>query len=730
MVEGAETTWGDAEKAGPPRILLVAPQPFYEDRGTPIALLHVLKSYVAHGYHVDVLTHPLGTSPPLEHVRYLRVGNPFGFKAIPIGLSIRKIVLDILLFFKLRKLLTRHRYTCVHAVEESAFLVALLRKKSRVPLVYDMQSNLAEQLCAYPLLAWRPLRALWYHCECWLIRHSSIVACSLGLADCVREVSPGKPVHEWHYPGQLVAVDDASVDRLRQELSLAPGQPIVMYTGNLAAYQGIDLLVASMAKAVERSPQVVFVLVGGSDDQIAQLDQRLSQQLSADRCRLVPRIEQDQVPAYLKLADVLVSPRTYGENLPLKVIEYLAAARPIVATDIKAHRRLLSLDTAVLVEPNAGALAEGIGRLLADETLRLEYARRGYRYYQDHLGQDHFHRMTGQLLAEVNDGVFVSQRAGGEANNPVRTVSVVIPVRNGAASLPRLIEAIHAQKLEEHAVEIIVVDDGSTDGTADVAREAGAQVVHLTEPTGNPAHARNVGALKASGEFLIFLDVDCIPEPGWLHTMLATHAKGWPCVGGALSMPDGLTLMSRLDYYCGWYHAHDRQDMHVVTQHPPCNLGVERSLFLSTRGFTELQPIAYAHEELAWQSELQARGIPILFQPNAKAGHHNREGLANVLRRSYRWAYSAVESKQDTGVTRFGWLYRLPLLAALAALPLVPLHTIYIVACWARVGRWEPLLLSPLVLLARAAYGCGMLIGTLRWMFSRDLGTERRPLWE
>ena len=65
---------------------------------------------------------------------------------------------------------------------------------------------------------------------------------------------------------------------------------------------------------------------------------------------------------------------------------------------------------------------------------------------------------------------------------------------------------------------------------------------------------------------------------------------------------------------------------------------------------TEQQPVAYAHEELAWQAEVRRRGGHIVFDPEAIVFHYNRPGFGNLLRRNYRWGYSAIESKSPTGV--------------------------------------------------------------------------------
>ena len=89
------------------RVLLMAPQPFYEDRGTPIALRHVLRALVELGHEVDVLTFPVGRSLELPGVRYFRAPNPLRFRSIPVGFSLRKVFLDLFLWWMLRDCLKR-----------------------------------------------------------------------------------------------------------------------------------------------------------------------------------------------------------------------------------------------------------------------------------------------------------------------------------------------------------------------------------------------------------------------------------------------------------------------------------------------------------------------------------------------------------------------------------------------------------------------------------------------
>jgi hypothetical protein len=159
-------------------------------------------------------------------------------------------------------------------------------------------------------------------------------------------------------------------------------------------------------------------------------------------------------------------------------------------------------------------------------------------------------------------------------------------------------------------------------------------------------------------------------------------------------------------------------------------VSVRRADFERTPGFTEQQPIAYSHEELVWQAEILRRGGRILFDPAAVVLHYNRPGFRNLLRRNYRWGFSAVESKAPTGAARAAWVYRYPGLLVAASLPLALASTGYILFCWARARVLEPLLMWPAVLAARLAYSAGLAAGAIRWMRYGAAAAEVRPRWE
>jgi glycosyltransferase involved in cell wall biosynthesis len=174
---------------------------------------------------------------------------------------------------------------------------------------------------------------------------------------------------------------------------------VVLYSGTFEEYQGLPDLIDAIPLVLAQAPSARFVFVGAqaADD----LPDRAAGLIGAGVLRVVDRQPRDEMGSFLAMADVLVSPRAYGGNLPLKIFDYLAAGRPIVATDIPTHRSVLDEDRAVLVAPEAAELARGILTLLADPAKAGRLAAAGRSYARTHLGWDGFVRSVATLYHEV-----------------------------------------------------------------------------------------------------------------------------------------------------------------------------------------------------------------------------------------------------------------------------------------------------------------------------------------
>lgn len=384
------------------RVLLVSPQPFYQDRGTPIAVRQVLEGLSQVGYGVDLLTYPVGADIQVSGLRLLRVANPFGIKHVPVGLSVQKILLDIPLTFALQRQLSRGGYSCVHAVEEAAFPAVLLGGRYRVPVIYDMQSSLPEQLVTSAGFRSLPMRLLANRLERWLLERADFVVSSAGLEDRVHRIAPRARLREWHYPAVMVQAAETDGDALRRRLAIPPDAPVVLYGGTFEAYQGLTELIQAIPLVRAKVPGATFVLVGAENGSGSAIRAQAAQLIDRGVLRVIDRQPRHEISSYFSMADVLVSPRSHGGNLPLKVFDYLAAGRPIVATDIPTHRSVLNEQRAVLVPTHTDGIAAGIVSLLDDPERAARLAKAARAYAEERLGWSRFVGTLGDIYEEVH----------------------------------------------------------------------------------------------------------------------------------------------------------------------------------------------------------------------------------------------------------------------------------------------------------------------------------------
>jgi len=362
------------------KILLLAPHPFYQARGTPIAVRSVLEFLGERGHTVDVLTYGEGADVEIPNITIHRVVRLPGLGNIRAGFSIKKVISDVLMVGSCLRLMRRTRYDLVHAVEESAFIAAAMRRLSGVPYVYDMDSSLAEQMVeTYPSLgfcfpAFRRMEGI-------AVRRSlGVLTVCAALEDIALGHDPGKPVGRVE---DTTLLSDARPEHGGDlTLSETDGRPVAMYVGNLEPYQGIDLLLEGFRHTLTEVPDAKLVIVGGRQDDIAHYRGR------AEHLGIVssviftgPRPIQF-LTGVLRQADVLVSPRLKGLNTPMKIYSYLDSGSAVLATRLRTHTQVLDDGMAYLVDPEPAALGRGLADLLRDPALRARLAASAKAYVQ------------------------------------------------------------------------------------------------------------------------------------------------------------------------------------------------------------------------------------------------------------------------------------------------------------------------------------------------------------
>jgi hypothetical protein len=213
-------------------------------------------------------------------------------------------------------------------------------------------------------------------------------------------------------------------------------------------------------------------------------------------------------------------------------------------------------------------------------------------------------------------------------------VSVVVPVHDAAAHLTRALAALLASSTPP--LETIVVDDGSTDGSAEVGRRGGAVVVRVPDGPRGPAVARNAGASHARGDVLFFLDADVLVHPDTVEKMARSfddHPDVAAVFGSYDDAPDHSSFVSRYRNLLHHY-VHQRGDPEASTFWAGCG-AIRRSVFAATRGFDE-RYTRPSIEDIEFGARLRAAGHRIRLRPDIQVTHLKRWTLAGTVRSDVR----------------------------------------------------------------------------------------------
>ncbi|MFM1920622.1 MAG: hypothetical protein RLZZ303_2256 [Candidatus Hydrogenedentota bacterium] len=219
-------------------------------------------------------------------------------------------------------------------------------------------------------------------------------------------------------------------------------------------------------------------------------------------------------------------------------------------------------------------------------------------------------------------------------------VSVIVPAYNAERTLAECIEALLAQDYPN--LEIIIVDDGSTDRTAQIA-QGYEGITYLHQSNAGPAAARNRGAATAKGEWLAFTDSDCIAEPDWISALMAkvraNKGRGVVGVGGTYGIANPESLLARIIHAeIQARHARMKDEVDFLGSF---NVAYERKAFEAVAGFDESFSQASGEDnELAYR--LIDAGGKLHFTRRAIVNHYHPTRLLPYFKTQMRHGYWRV----------------------------------------------------------------------------------------
>jgi GT2 family glycosyltransferase len=227
-------------------------------------------------------------------------------------------------------------------------------------------------------------------------------------------------------------------------------------------------------------------------------------------------------------------------------------------------------------------------------------------------------------------------------------ITVVVPARDGARSLPPLFDSLERQTVDRDDYEVVVVDNASHDETADVARSRGAVVVH--EPKPSRSGARNAGVRIAKAELIAFTDADCVADPGWLAALLEALQEH-PLVAGPVRITTGEPPNAVERFESLWRFAQEAgvKNGWAAT----ANLGIRRSVHDQIGGFDT----AYRHigEDADYCLRARRHGHVLGYAPDAVIEHYAEDALWPMLKRAFFHGYSVHQINRRLGVGYRAW---------------------------------------------------------------------------
>jgi glycosyltransferase involved in cell wall biosynthesis len=297
------------------------------------------------------------------------------------------------------------------------------------------------------------------------------------------------------------------------DLAPLPQEPRLLAIGRLVAQKGFDRLLRALPAVMASHPQVKLDVIGDGPDR-PKLERMTLELGLQEHVQFHGFVERARVPEFLACARVVVAPSRF-EGLPYALLEAAAAGRPIVASRVGGIEQVVADgQTGILVDGEAvdqqpAVLGDAIAAMLADGERARAYGTAGRERVAQHFS-----------MASCAATYVQAYRA---AMAPEMDVAVIVPAWNAGRHLAEALEsALKEIHSVQASVQVLVVDDGSSDDTAAVARRFRSEGVELfQQPNGGEGMARNAGLALTNSRYVAVLDADDLWPDGRLAALLA-----------------------------------------------------------------------------------------------------------------------------------------------------------------------------------------------------------------
>lgn len=377
------------------RILMVAACPFPADRGTPARILRMSETLAARGHDVHVATYHLGASTSQYSMHVHRIANVPTYRRMDPGPSLQKLlVLDPMLALKVKKLTKQIQPDIIHAHHYEGLLASLpARKVNSTPVLFDSHVLLDGELEYYTTglpttLRTRLARSLDR-------RLPALASHVVAVSDEIRDVM----IEQYNYSAQQVTVVANGVEDefFEGDPSRFPkdGRKRLLFTGNLATYQGSDNMLEAFAIVLAECDDVTLSIVTNSDS--SDFMEKAHRIGVASHIEVVS-CDIEDLPHMIASADVALNPRTRCPGTPQKLLNYMAGSAPIVSFEGSAKYLQNEVSGLVIEDDDVNNFAKGILRLLRNTSMARELGREAQKFARKNL--------NWEMNAKIVEGIY------------------------------------------------------------------------------------------------------------------------------------------------------------------------------------------------------------------------------------------------------------------------------------------------------------------------------------
>jgi len=349
------------------RILIIAPTPFFSDRGCHVRI-HEQAAYLSgRGYRVRALTYPIGNDPPgLEVIRARGIVRYEKYEAGP---SWTRLILDAAVLIKGLQICKQDPPDLIHAhLHEGALIGAILGRRFNRPVVFDYQGSLTGESVHHGFISeGGALSRLFGAVEGWIDRLPARIITSAGVLT--------EALNKQGMQAETVG-DGVDLERFRpgprdhklaEDLGL-PDRPVAVFLGAMTDYQGVDIIIKAARLLQDKAAPVHFLIMGYPEQAYVKMAQSMG---VSENVTFTGRVDYFKAADFLGLGSIALAPKLAETEANGKVLNYMARGLPVAAFDLPVNREMLG-DHAVWVEPSkdrdqcARRLADGVAGLVDD----------------------------------------------------------------------------------------------------------------------------------------------------------------------------------------------------------------------------------------------------------------------------------------------------------------------------------------------------------------------------